>query len=326
MVVCAYTQERWDDLHAAYEALLHQSRVPDGIVLVVDHSPDLLDRARRTFPAARVIPNTGPRGLSGARNTGIAASEAELLLFLDDDATPEKQWVERLVAPFADSSVVGVGGWATAVWDAPGRPAWFPEPFLWVVGCSYEGLPREPAKVRNPIGCGMAFRRTAVLDAGGFTSDLGRLGRHPVGCEETELAIRVQRRTPGVHIAHEPRAVVHHRVTAARRSPSYFVRRCYWEGYSKAVVAASVGAGDALAAERSYTTRTLPVAFLRGVAEAIRGRPAGLARSTAVVAGLLVTAAGYARGRVTLRTPRAGGRRSAAPPRSRTAGSVGGAR
>jgi hypothetical protein len=42
-----------------------------------------------------------------------------------------------------------------------------------------------------------------------------------------------------------------------------------------------------------YVTRVLPGAVLRGVADALRGRLSGLARSVAVVAGLIVTAAGY---------------------------------
>ena len=58
----------------------------------------------------RVLPNTAHRGLSGARNTGIAASIAANVAFLDDDAIPEPTWLAELLAPLAEESVAVVGG------------------------------------------------------------------------------------------------------------------------------------------------------------------------------------------------------------------------
>lgn len=298
VVVCAYTEERWDDLLAGHDALLHQTATPDEVVVVIDHNPALLDRARAALPGTRVLPNTGERGLSGARNTGVAACRGELVLFLDDDACPRPDWVERFRAVLAAPDVVGVGGWAVPRWDAPGRPGWFPESFLWVVGCSYDGLPRVAADIRNPIGCTMGFRTAAVRDASGFTTGIGRVGRHPVGCEETELSIRLRHNGSGSRIRHEPDAVVDHRVPAARLGLDYFVRRCFWEGFSKAVVASSVGARDALASERSYAVRTLPTAVARGIGRFLRHRDTAAAlQSGAVVLGLATTVLGYGYGR-----------------------------
>jgi len=296
VVVCAYTEDRWEDVLAAHDSLVSQTAAPDQIVFVVDHNPSLLAGLRRAFPIARVVPNTGPRGLSGARNTGIADTVSDLVLFLDDDAWAEDDWVSHMVAPFADPGVVAVAGWAEPNWAQPGRPRWFPESFLWVVGCSYEGLPYERADIRNPLGCAMAFRRSALELVGGFSGAIGRVGTHPVGCEETELAIRVRQAQPSARVVLEPLAIVHHKVTAPRLRPRYFVYRCFWEGVSKAVVSKAVGAGDALESERSYATRVLPRAFGRGVLDALRGKPTGLLRSAAVAAGLVATTVGYLRG------------------------------
>jgi hypothetical protein len=40
-------------------------------------------------------------------------------------------------------------------------------------------------------------------------------------------------------------------------------------------------------------TRTLPLGVLKGVADLFRGRPDGLGRAGAIIAGLAMTAAGY---------------------------------
>ena len=298
VVVCAYTMDRWDDVCAAYESLIGQDRPADEIVLVIDHNRELLNRLREFYPLARIIENIGAQGLSGARNTGVAATTSDIVLFLDDDARAESQWLTKLTDCFADASVLGVAGWAEPAWAEPGRPAWFPAEFLWVVGCSYRGLPQQRADIRNPIGSTMGFRRAALEITDGFSSAVGRVGSHPVGCEETELSIRLRQANRAARIVLEPEAIVHHRVSGARLSWRYFLSRCYWEGVSKAVVARAVGSSDALESERDYTTKVLPRAVLRGLRDAVGGDLNGLRRGAAVIVGLAVTTAGFVRGRL----------------------------
>lgn len=297
VVVCAYTERRWDVLLDSLRAAAAQAGPADEVLLVVDHNEGLLRRARAAVPAGvRAVASTGRRGLSGARNTGVAESSRDVVVFLDDDAVPAPGWLEGLLAPFADDGVVGAGGVARPAWQAP-RPAWFPEEFLWVVGCTYRGIPEREHAVRNPIGASMAFRVDALRRAGGFSEDLGRVGTLPLGCEETELSIAVAAQHPGSRIVHVPASVVRHHVTPERTRWSYFVSRCWSEGLSKAAVSRLHGAGAALSAERSYTTRVLPAAVVVGVRDALRGDLTGLGRAGAVVAGLAVTAVGYMRGR-----------------------------
>ena len=291
VVICAYTENRWDDLCAAVASVRAQTVPVGDVVLVIDHNDALAERAS-ALDGVTVVPNRGERGLSGARNTGVEESDGELVLFLDDDAVAEPDWVERTAAAFADPDVVGAGGWVEPRWDSPGRPGWFPEPFLWVVGCSYQGLPATSADIRNPIGAAMAFRRR-VFEAGGFSTVVGRVGSRPVGCEETEFAIRVRQADPRARIVLVPEARVRHRVTADRRRWRYLVRRCWYEGRSKRAVTATVGA-DGLSSERGYVARVLPRAVAAGLWRTARtGRPDGALSAVAVVVGLAATAAGY---------------------------------
>lgn len=292
VVICAYTEERWEDLRAAVTSVLDQSTPPAELVVVIDHNEELLGRAVEELPGARVVPNTGPKGLSGARNTGIEQSVAPIVAFLDDDAEAEPDWTERLVAPYADPLVLGVGGWAVPDWRG-GTPDWFPEEFWWVVGCSYRGLPTTTAPVRNLIGCNMSVRRDVLVAVGGFDVGLGRTADRPLGCEETELCIRATDLHPGGRFVLEPSARVHHKVPAARTRWSYFRDRCRAEGVSKAWVARRVGSDSALASERVHALKVLPTGVLAGL---VRVRPSdmsGAARAGAIVAGLFYTSTSY---------------------------------
>ena len=292
VVICAYTLERWDAIVAAVESVRRQSAPVHQVVLVSDHNPELLDRARLSFPDVTCLENAGAQGLSDARNTGIAAATGDVVAFLDDDAAADQDWAERLLAAFAEDDVIGVGGDVTPAWQAP-RPRWFPEEFLWVVGCSYAGLPASRAQIRNPIGANMAFRRSVFTRCGGFDPGMGRLGKDAAGCEETEFSIRAQRDHESARIMLEPTAGCRHTVTADRVTRGYFRRRCRAEGRSKALVSRLAGADSALAAERTYVRVTLPRGVVAGLRDALTGDLAGAARAAVIIEGTVLTGAAY---------------------------------
>ncbi|MET8222653.1 glycosyltransferase family 2 protein [Streptomyces sp. NPDC005301] len=296
VVICAYTLDRWDDLRAAIGSVLVQDPPADEVVLVVDHNQDLLERAARELSGVRVVRNQRRRGLSGGRNTGVAVSGAEVVAFLDDDATAEPGWTGRLLAPYGDPRVMGVGGFVRPRW-ASRRPVWFPPEFDWVVGCSYRGQPRQAARVRNFIGANMSFRRRELIAVGGFLDALGRVGSRPVAsCDETDLCLRIAARSPQAVLMYEPAAEVRHRVPESRASWAYFRNRCYIEGLSKALVARRCGSGPALASERAYVRSTIPRALARNLT-GIR-RPGALHTIGALSGGVCATVAGYLVGSV----------------------------
>ncbi|MFI0240741.1 glycosyltransferase [Streptomyces sp. NPDC016845] len=303
VVICAYTEDRWADTLAAVGSVRAQSYPASEVLLVVDHRPALLDRLSEEYgrtAGLRVLANAGPPGLSAGRNTGIAASSGEIVAFLDDDAVAERDWLRHLAAAYADPRVMAVGGRTEPVWASGRRPGWFPAEFDWVVGCTYRGLPHGTARVRNVLGGNASYRRTALAATGGFAPGIGRDGGpRPLGCEETELCIRLSRARPDAVLLIDDRAVVHHRVPPERERFAYFRARTYAEGLSKARLTRRVGTGSGLRSERAYVTRVLPAALARAARDALLARPDGAARAGAVVTGLAMATAGYVRERAT---------------------------
>ncbi|MGO7201039.1 glycosyltransferase family 2 protein, partial [Rhizobium ruizarguesonis] len=74
IVICCYSDKRWDILNKAIEAAARQVPAADEIVVIVDHNPALALRlrAKRFETPVRIVENIHPPGLSGARNTGIS--------------------------------------------------------------------------------------------------------------------------------------------------------------------------------------------------------------------------------------------------------------
>ncbi len=297
VIVCAYTDQRWDQMLAALDSLQHQTLAPREIILVIDHNPVLLERASAATRDVIVIDNREERGLSGARNSGMAVATGDILAFMDEDAIAAPDWLAQLVNAYQDTRVMGVGGAILPQWETA-RPRWFPEEFNWVVGCTYLGMPESTAPIRNLIGCNMSFRRSIAQAMPGFRSGIGRVGKRPVGCEETEYCIRASQFWPGRRFVYEPRARVLHHVPQERATWSYFRARCYAEGLSKALIGRFVGTGDSLASESAYTFRTLPVGFFCGLADGLRGHLGGFGRSAAIFLGLATTTLGYLSGRL----------------------------
>ncbi|MGL4304555.1 MAG: glycosyltransferase, partial [Mycobacteriaceae bacterium] len=271
-------------------------------VMVIDYNQELFSRCVEQFQyldqgSVSVVKNVHKQGLSGARNTGINCATKEIVAFVDDDAVIDKDWVELLRAHYSNQLVAGVGGYAEPVWPVD-RPMWIPEEFDWVVGCSHRGLPTGLTQVRNFIGCNMSFRREILSSVGGFSTEIGRVGTKPLGCEETEVCIRITAWYPELALLFDPKIRVKHSVTSNRTTLKYFLDRCFSEGISKRQVALMVGAHSALESERAYVRKILPRGIIRELSSFLRQKKSektlsGFQRAAAILIGLMATASGY---------------------------------
>ena len=295
VVIAAFADERWNQLCDAVESVRTQTAPALETVVVVDHNPGLLARAKREFADCTVVANTGSRGASGARNSGVASCRGEIIAFLDDDARSSAHWLEALLPNFARADIVGVGGRIDPLWAAP-QPSWFPVEFGWAVGFSYLGMPEHTQPVRNVWASNMAIRYSVFAAIGGFREDFGKVG-DVARPEDTDLCLRAAG-DHGVWL-YEPTAEVGHWIPRQRTTLRYFTRRCYHEGLGKAALAALDGARESTASERNYTWRVLPHGVVLGLRDAAKGDVWGAARAAAIALGFATTAAGFAAGSMT---------------------------
>lgn len=295
IVMATYDPSRWALFASAVESLLSGPDRPRRLIVCVDHNKELYERILRKWPQITVLLNSAERGASCTRNTGAEYADTPFIVFLDDDVSVQEGWLTRLLAPFADPTVVGTGGAVVARWQF-GRPSWFPGEFDWVVGASYRGMPTVRSTIRNVWSENMAVRADVFRSVVGFRSDFGKVGQRS-SPEDTDLCIRMAASVPGGAWIYAPDAVVEHHVPASRSSFTYFLRRNYLEGRGKVEMAYLLGRQEKLEAERGYLLRTLPSGMLRGLwATMRRGDLSGLLEVGAIMSGIIAAGIGAASG------------------------------
>ena len=300
VIICAYTERRWSQLKKSVASVEAQTSPPIEIIVCIDHNEGLLRKSEEYFGKRRpagsiplfVLANKYDGHLASARNTGSEFASGEVLVFLDDDAAAAADWLERLIAPYEDKRVGAVGGAPLPVFEMR-RPRWFPHEFDWVFGCAYRGLPSTRAPLGHLIGANMSARRSALQEVGGFHSD------HEDDMDMCHRIAHAQHR-----VLYEPLAIVHHFVPAARTTWHYFWRKCYRANRGKVAVFANMKDASSLNAEKAFVKRALTRGVPAEIRHVIRGDPYGLARVSAMMAGIALAGLGHVSGQLRLRWSR----------------------
>lgn len=288
VVIACFSQERLAMILRVVAAARRQTLPPRAIVVVVDHNEALYRDLQQALPAdVTLIDNARARGAGGARNSGAALLDTDLVAFVDDDALPAPDWLQRLGAHLDDPDLVGVGGsihpsWATA------EPRWFPRECGWVIGWREGDL---PTLVRNVWSASMIVDRAAFAAAGGFRDAFGKVGDASEP-EDTELCIRLSRQT-GRHWLFDPTARVTHYVSEQHASLGFFLRRSWLEGQGKARLYACSDHSQAVLADEMAFLRALPSGVARNLGAAVRGDLMGIGRAALLLGGTGVTCLGY---------------------------------
>lgn len=233
--ICVATRDRPHLLSQLLDRLAHQDH-PDFEVIVVDNAPaddrtrDLV--AAGTWPYPLHYVREPVAGLAIAHNAGIAASTKPIVAFLDDDVEPDAAWARRIAEGFlTDERIQAVTGLIVASSLDTAEERWIEEYGGFGKGeCRrvFDDGPNRPADPLFPFasgvigsGANMAFRRSMLVEMGGFDPALGA-GSRAMGGDDLAAFYEVIER--GYQVLYEPAAVVrhpHHRDYDALRRQLY---------------------------------------------------------------------------------------------------------
>lgn len=194
---------------------------PEFEIIVVDNRSDAERDPIPAFPGGqkvRVV-HEPQRGVSAARNLGIAVAAGDILAFTDDDAIVDRNWLRAIGTLFMlDPEVEGIGGLVLPMVLATPPQLWFEEfyggfsPSFQFEKLSIERLkgvdkmfPYAPG--RYGAGCNAAYRRSTLQRLRGFDVAIGG-GTLARGGEDVALAIELV--VTGGTFAYEPAALVRH--------------------------------------------------------------------------------------------------------------------
>jgi GT2 family glycosyltransferase len=204
IAVVVVTRDRRDELLATLRRLEGLPERP-AIVVVDNGSRDgTTEAVTDAHPAVRLIRTTRDRGPS-ARNLGVAATDADLVAFNDDDSVWEPGALRRAADLFAQHPRLALV--AARVLVGPDRHL---DPTC--LAMAESPLPRA-ADLPGPsvlgfVACGAVVRRSAFVRCGGFGRAFG------FGGEETPLALVL--RDAGWGLAYVDTVVTRHHPSMAR--------------------------------------------------------------------------------------------------------------
>lgn len=226
-----------DDTLRAVDATLAQigggaRQVPGARVTVVDNgsTDGTREEVLRRGERVRLIGLAENRGFTGGIAAAAEASDAESLVFLNNDALPEEGWLEALVRGLADADddVVALAG---KIVDYEGRLVDFVDGAMTFDGHAFQPGFRRPLDTirEKPAGSEMLFacggnmivRRDEFARLGGFDDD------YFAYLEDVDFGWRSW--LAGWRVLWEPAATVRHRSSATSNRLGNFERGVLFE-------------------------------------------------------------------------------------------------
>jgi glycosyltransferase involved in cell wall biosynthesis len=210
-------------LPRAIESLLAQTLSPAEILVIDDGSKDQSANIAQRYPQVTLVRHERNRGLAAARNTAFRAARGEFVASLDADCVAEPTWLENLAPHLKDAEIAGAGGSLRESVQTSIADRW-----------RRAHLPQEwgATLLRNPkflFGCNNIFKRSAVLDAGGYDETMRSNG------EDCELSRQLYAKNWG--LIYDPAA----RATHLRSDSVKSILDTYWRWWKSGVNAYASG-------------------------------------------------------------------------------------
>ena len=204
--ICTYNRAvRLAETLAALQAMTPPDDCDVDIVVVDNNSTDdtraVVEGAARRGPLRVVYAQEPRQGKSFALNTALERSHADVLALTDDDVLTAPDWLKLIVERFRRHDVTFVFGKVLPRWGQlpppelltpPAQAIWGPLAIVDYGDAATPYRPELPGQ-RLPIGANLAFSRHALIDIGGWRTDLGKVNNTLVSGEDHEIFMRLRR-------------------------------------------------------------------------------------------------------------------------------------
>lgn len=234
------TYNRADSLLAAVSSVLMQDQAPPYELIVVDNNcaDETAQRIQQLALRDRRLRYVfEPRqGVSHGRNAGIAAAQAPVIVFTDDDVSVESNWIAEIQRGFEAKPDYGcIGGRVLPRWPSP-PPSWLTERHWAPLALLDYGQEQsmDAANRRCLITANMAVRREVFDRIGGFRPALQKTAGSVCSMEDRELQERYWR--AGGRCWFNPKMIVYAAVQPERLTRRYHRRWRFQHGELHAIM------------------------------------------------------------------------------------------
>lgn len=214
---------------------------PFEIIIVDNNSQD------DTQTVARALVDQNPvqvhyvceteQGNAHARNRGVRTAKGEIIAFIDDDVSVDRNWLATLANVLKSRADLSfVGGRVLPQWSGP-TPSWLTQEHwspLALLDYGPEELIISGERPRGLLTANIAFRRSVFDDVGWFSPHLQRVKNMIGSMEDTEFLLRVCR--SGKHGLYSPQMIARAPVEVERLSKTYHRRWHMGHGHFYAVM------------------------------------------------------------------------------------------
>jgi glycosyltransferase involved in cell wall biosynthesis len=278
VIICTYNRQ--DYIIDALESLEHQTldKKRFEVIVVDNNSPDnTADLVRNYIKDHKgldaIYTLETQQGASFARNKGAMLSRSPLLVFMDDDAIAEKDYLENILKFYeAHPEVSGLGGRIIPRY-IPEEPKWMSHFVSSLVGnFDYSQQTEEFKPGKYPLESNMVIRKDDFTLVGGFNTDLpGVKGTLRIGGEGKEFFLKLQK--AGKSIYYDPSIIVHHVVEVNKLTSEYMYRVASGIGRGERVRTKTMGNWNFIKKILEYFYK-LAGSVVLGIIYALKGKPA----------------------------------------------------
>ena len=251
IIICTYNREKY--IRPLLESIAKNDYPTTDyeIVLVDNNCTDNTRGVYEQFATANPMVTLRyvvepEQGLSAARNRGIKEAKGDIIIYVDDDALVDTDYIRQYAEHFATyPETMAAGGPIEPLYESK-EPSWM-SPYtkaLLTAWMNYGNQVREYPNGRYPGGGNAAYRKEVFERVGLFNTELGRKGNLLLASEEKDIFDKMK--ALGMKVLYLPAPVLHHCIPQTKLEEDYFNRLTLQIGRSERMRTRAISKGKYL--------------------------------------------------------------------------------